>query len=281
MGTKKHKEAITEEIKMKELMEKNLKIKEAEIKKQRSYYGEKMKDIRAQLDEVERNKAGLIRDLAASENIRKELVTKVKALEKDKKEREPSDELKNELNYWKDEAGKLRNKLSNLENLTTQETSPIETFMDMDESMFSTLTESRVQEDLSTTGGLGGNEGMDTTVGHADPEEMDTSSEPKTQRKKRRMEAKQADTAKEENPGKGKGREEVKLLEATVGNPTNENPTTSMAEEIERLKEQHILQLEEHQLNSERTLERIKKSMEEKMEKDKSDMAKEVQEMRK
>merc|ERR1711874_296600 len=69
---------------------------------------------------------------------------------------------------------------------------------------------------------------------------------------------------------------EVKPLEVTT-----ENPTTSMAEEIERLKEQHRLQLEEHQLNSERTLERIKKSMEEKMEKDKSDMAKEVQEMRK
>merc|ERR1711874_635200 len=139
---------------------------------------------------------------------------------------------------------------------------------DMDESMFSTLTESRVQEDLSTTGGLGDNEGMDTTVGHADPEEMDTSSEPKTQRKKRRIEVKQTDTAKEE-ANKGKGREEVKPLEATVEiptneNPTNENPTTTMAEEIERLKEQHRLQLEEHQLNSERTLERIKKSMEKK-----------------
>merc|ERR1711913_267724 len=114
--------------------------------------------------------------------------------------------------------------------------------MGMDESMFSTLTESRVQEDLSTTGGLGDNEGMDTTMGHADPEEMDTSSEPKTQRKKRRMEIRQTDTEKEEtregkkeaekNPGKGKAREEVKSLEITA-----ENPTTSMAEEMERLKE--------------------------------------------
>merc|ERR1711874_158400 len=105
--------------------------------------------------------------------------------------------------------------------------------------------------------------------GHADPEDMDTSSEPKTQRKKRRMEIRQIDTEKEEtrdgkkeaekNPGKGKGREEVKPLEVTT-----ENPTISMAEEIERLKEQHRLQMEEHQLNSERTLERIKKSMEEK-----------------
>merc|ERR1711874_2969 len=138
----------------------------------------------------------------------------------------------------------------------------------MEESTISTLTESRVQEDLSTTGGLGDNEGMDTTAGHADPEEMDTSSEPKTQRKKRRMDAKQADTAKED-ANKGKGREEVKPIEATVETPTNEtptneNPTTTMAKEIERLKEQHRLQLEEHQQNSERTLESIKKSMEKK-----------------
>merc|ERR1711874_767300 len=117
---------------------------------------------------------------------------------KDMKDKEPSDEMRNELSYWKDEAGRLRNKLNSLENPTTQETSPTETFMGMDESMFSTLTESRVQGDLSTTGGLGDNEGMDTTIGHADPEEMDTSSEPKTQRKKRRIEIRQTDTEKEE-----------------------------------------------------------------------------------
>merc|ERR1711874_246065 len=193
---------------------------------------------------------------------------------KDMKDKEPSDEMRNELSYWKDEAGRLRNKLNSLENPTTQETSPTETFMGMDESMFSTLTESRVQGDLSTTGGLGDNEGMDTTMGHADPEEMDTSSEPKTQRKKRRIEAKQADTT-DGDANKGKGREDVKPVEATVENPTNEthlneNPTetASMAQEIEILKEQHRLQLEEYQLNSERTLENIKKNMEEKMEKE-------------
>merc|ERR1711874_765948 len=99
--------------------------------------------------------------------------------------------------------------------------------------------------------------------GHADPEDMDTSLEPKTQRKKRRMEIIQTDTEKEEtiegkkeaekNPGKGKGREEVKPLEVTI-----ESPAITVAEEIERLKEQHRLQMEEQQLNSERTLERIK-----------------------
>merc|ERR1711874_602 len=303
--TKNHTEAITKETKIKEDVDKNLKIKEAEIKKQRLFYGDKMKEIRAQLDELERNKADLIRDLAASDNKRRELDTKVKALEKDKKDNEPSDELKNELKYWREEAGKLRNKIKDLENIIIDyekhsmifwKTDPKSIFksnyeytkedrerfindlkeliqelsieaeylphgMDMDESMFSTLTESRVQEDLSTTGGLGDNEGMDTTMGHADPEDMDTSSEPKTQRKKRRMEIRQTDTEKEEtregkkeaekNPGKGKGREEVKPLEVTT-----ENPSTSMAEEIERLKEQHRLQMEEHQLNSERTLER-------------------------
>merc|ERR1711874_625189 len=206
-------------------------------------------------DEAIIDKAAIIRDLADSENIRKELVIRVGMLEKDKKEREPSDEMRNELNYWKDEAGKLRNKLNNLDNLTTQETSPTETFMGMDESMFSTLTESRVQEDLSTTGGLGDNEGMDTTMGHADPDEMDTSSEPKTQRKKRRIEAKQADTANED-ANKGKAREDVKPIETTVETPTNEthlseNPTDTRTQEIENLKEQHRLQLEEYQQNSE------------------------------
>merc|ERR1711874_910917 len=306
--TKKHKEAITKETKMKEDVEKNLKIKEAENKKQRLFYGDKMKKIRAQLDEVERTRTDLIRDLAASDNKRRELDAKVKSLEKNKKNNDSTDELKNELKYWNEEAGKLRNKIKDLESIIINyekhsmifwKTDPKHIFksnyeytkedrerfindlkeliqelsieakylphgMDMEESMISTLTESRVQEDLSTTGGLGDNEGMDTTMGHADPEDMDTSLEPKTQRKKRRMEIRQTDTEKEEtiegrkeaekNPGKGKGREEVKPLEVTT-----ENPAITMAEEIERLKEQHRLQMEEHQLNSERTLERIKK----------------------
>merc|ERR1711874_436446 len=103
MGIKKHRDAMTEETKMKELLERNLKIKETEIKKQRSHYGDKMKDMRSQLDEAIIDKAAIIRDLADSENIRKELVIKVSILEKDKekdkKERESSDEMKNELNY--------------------------------------------------------------------------------------------------------------------------------------------------------------------------------------
>merc|ERR1711874_883473 len=240
--TKKHKEAITKETKIKDYVEKNLKIKEAENKKQRLFYGDKMKEIRAQLDEVERTRTDLIRDLAASDNKRRELDAKVKSLEKNMKNNEYTDELKNELKYWNEEAGKLRNKIKDLENIITNyekhsmifwKTDPKHIFksdydhtkedrerfiknlneliqeltieaeflphgMDMEESTISILTESRVQGDLSTTGGLDDNEDMDTTMGHADPEDMDTSLEPKTQRKKRRMEIIQTDTEKEE-----------------------------------------------------------------------------------
>merc|ERR1711874_394556 len=118
--------------------------------------------------------------------------------------------------------------------------------------------------------------------GHADPEEMETSSEPKTQRKKRRIDSKQADRT-DEDANRGKGREEVKPDEAIAVSPidetpinetpinetptsettTNENPTnethinenqieaTIMAQEIEILKEQHRLQLEEYHLMAE------------------------------
>merc|ERR1711874_678398 len=89
---KKHNEAMTEETKMKELMEKNIIIKETEIKKQRTHYGDKMKDMRSKLDEAIIDKAAIVRDLADSENVRKELVIRVGMLEKDMKdmkEKEP------------------------------------------------------------------------------------------------------------------------------------------------------------------------------------------------
>merc|ERR1711874_635710 len=111
--------------------------------------------------------------------------------------------------------------------------------------------------------------------------EMVTSSEPwpepRTQRKKRRIDPKQADGT-DEDANRGKGREEVKPDEAIAVRPinetpinetptsetnTNENPTnethinenqieaTIMAQEIEILKEQHRLQLEEYHLMAE------------------------------
>merc|ERR1711874_555054 len=102
---------------------------------------------------------------------------------------DPKNIFKSNYEYTKEDRERFIGELKELIQELSIEAEYLPRGMDMDESMFSTLTESRVQEDLSTTGGLGDNEGMDTTVGHADPEEMDTSSEPKTQRKKRRMKA--------------------------------------------------------------------------------------------
>merc|ERR1711913_217218 len=71
--TKKHKEAITKETKLKEEAEKNIEMKEAEIKKQRSFYGDKMKIVRKQLEDAEKARTDTIRDLAVSENTKREL----------------------------------------------------------------------------------------------------------------------------------------------------------------------------------------------------------------
>merc|ERR1711874_391757 len=99
-------------------------------------------------------------------------------------------------------------------------------------------SESRVQEDLSTTGGLGDNEGMDSTIAHADPdhEEMTSSSEPwpepKTQRSKRRRLSNETelednrmgnDTDVEAN--RNKDNEEMEVEEASAQGPMVEAPT--------------------------------------------------------
>merc|ERR1711874_690151 len=192
---KKHHDRLMKEEKGKrELIEKDIATKDAEIKKQRKVYGDKMNDMRAKLDDARADEAASVNKLAISEVARKELVTRLNLKEKEIKEikEKASTEENEELTYWKEEVDRLRIKLNNLEKPTTQETSPRETFMGGDESLFSTMSESRVQEDLSTTGGLGDNEGMDSTIAHADPdhEEMISSSDPwtqpKTQRSKRR-----------------------------------------------------------------------------------------------
>merc|ERR1711874_334525 len=127
-----------------------------EIKKQRKVYGGKMDEIRARLDDAKAEGAASASKLAASEVARKELVTRLNLKEKEIIEikEKASTEENEELKYWKEEVDRLRIKLNNLEKPTTQETSPTETFMGGDVSLFSTLSESRVQEDLSTTGGL-------------------------------------------------------------------------------------------------------------------------------
>merc|ERR1711874_145184 len=145
MGMKEEKEK-------KELIEKNILIKDAEIKKQRKVYGDKMNEIRAKLDEAKADEAASINKLAISEVARKELVTRLNLKEREIIEirEKVSSEENEELKYWKEEVDRLRIKLNNLEKPTTQETSPTETFMGGDVSLFSTLSESRVQEDLST-----------------------------------------------------------------------------------------------------------------------------------
>merc|ERR1711913_260449 len=116
---------------------------------------------------------------------------------------DPKNIFKSNYEYTKEDRERFINDLKELIQELSIEAEYLPHGMGMEESAISTLTESRVQGDLSTTGGLGDNEGMDTTIGHADPDAMDTSldkraPEPKTQRtdsrKKRRMENTQTDT---------------------------------------------------------------------------------------
>merc|ERR1711874_907197 len=89
-------------------------------------------------------------------------------------------ENRNNVKLWKEEVENLKKKLNEKTKLTTQETSPKETFMG-DDTMFSSASESRALEDLSTTGCLGDTEGLDSTTVQADldyEEELTSSEEP-------------------------------------------------------------------------------------------------------
>merc|ERR1711874_577101 len=190
---KLHDRLIKEEKGKKDLIEKDIAAKDAEIKKQRKVYGGKMDEVRAKLDEAKAEEAVITSKLLASEVTRKELVTKLKLKEKEIieiKERVDKEECE-EIKFWKEETDSLRKKLNAMEKLTTQETSPRETFMGGDDSLFSSTSGSRVQEDLSTTGCLGDTEGMDSIIVHADPDQEDLTSssdpwpQPKTQKRRR------------------------------------------------------------------------------------------------
>merc|ERR1711874_764938 len=61
---KNHEKEMTEEKKMKDLMEKNIVIKDTEINKQKKHYGEKMKEMRAKLSKALIDEAAIVRDLA-------------------------------------------------------------------------------------------------------------------------------------------------------------------------------------------------------------------------
>merc|ERR1711874_779374 len=121
--------------------------------------------------------------MGASEITTKELAANLKLKEKEIVDKEECDEIK----FWKEETENLRKRLNTMAKLTTQETSPRETFMGGDESLFSSTSGSRAQEDLSTTGCLGDTEGMDSIIVHADPdqEEITSSAEPWPQQKRR------------------------------------------------------------------------------------------------
>merc|ERR1711874_421313 len=78
-----HQRLIKEENKKKEQLDKDVAEKNAEIKKQRKVYGEKMNEVRTRLDEAKAEEAVTNSKLLASEITRKELVTKLKLKEKE------------------------------------------------------------------------------------------------------------------------------------------------------------------------------------------------------
>merc|ERR1711874_801325 len=145
--------------------------------------------------------------------------------------------------------------------------------------MFSSTSESRAQEDLSTTGCLGDTEGMDSIIVQADldQEELTSSAEPwpqQPEQKRRRL--------SNEKDMENKNVEEMETEENSVQAPmveasnnenprikgisTNETPMTgtipkkkeynetlelekqreAMAQEIKILREQNKIQLEQH-----------------------------------
>merc|ERR1711913_102265 len=134
-------------------------------------------------------------------------------------------ENRNNVKFWKEEVENLKKKLNEMTKLTTQETSPKETFMG-DDSMFSSASESRAQEDLSTTGCLGDTEGMDSIIVQADldQEELTSSAEPwpqQPEQKRRRL--------SNEKGMENKNVEEMETEENSVQAPmveasNNENP---------------------------------------------------------
>ena len=163
---------------------------------------------------------------------------------------------------------------------------------EMEDSAISTLTESRVLGDLSTTGCLGDTEGMDTTQEHADPEAMDTTQEqvapePKTQRvnnkKKRRMDGTSEDINEDQEkagevtqkPSKGNSREGIKTLRPEEGSKAearvlHHDPkegsglTPQVDENVDKLKKLHQKQLEDQQKKYDDSIDTLRRELEEK-----------------
>merc|ERR1711913_274465 len=79
---KNHEKEMKEGKEKKELIEKSIVSKDTEVKKQRKPYGDKMKEMRTKLDKAVADEAAIVNDLANSEVVRKELVTRLSLMEK-------------------------------------------------------------------------------------------------------------------------------------------------------------------------------------------------------
>merc|ERR1711874_195065 len=152
-----------------EQLSKELAEKKQEVKNQRKNYGERMTDVRIRLDEAKAEERIIKAKLYANQATTNELEANLEQKEKENIDMKEKMEMENRNNVklWKEEVENLKKKLNEKTKVNTQETSPKETFMG-DDTMFSSASESRALEDLSTTGHLGDTEGLDTTKVQAD-----------------------------------------------------------------------------------------------------------------
>merc|ERR1711874_154717 len=176
-----------------EQLSKELAEKKQEVKNQRKNYGERMTDVRIRLDEAKAEERIVKAKLYANQATTNELEANLKQKEKENIDMKEKMEMENRNNVklWKEEVENLKKKLNEKTKVNTQETSPKETFMG-DDTMFSTTSEPRTLEDLSTTGHLGDTEGLDNTKVQADLDyenELTSSEEPwpQPEPKKRRL----------------------------------------------------------------------------------------------
>merc|ERR1711874_758758 len=177
-----HDNSMKEIQKENEKLSKELTEKKQEVKNQRRNYGEKMTDVRIRLDEAKAEERIVKSKLYTNQITTNELAANLKQKEQENINMKEKMELENRNNVklWKEEVENLKKKLNEKTKVTTQETTPKETFMG-DDTMFSSASESRAQEDLSTTGCLGDTEGLDSTTVQADldyEEELTSSEKP-------------------------------------------------------------------------------------------------------
>merc|ERR1711874_33669 len=126
-----HDNSMKEIQKENELLNKELTEKKQEVKNQRRLYGEKMTDVRIRLDEAKAEERMVKAKLYANQITTDELAANLKQKEQESKNMKEKMELENRNNVklWKEEVETLKKKLIEKTKVTTQETSPKETFM--------------------------------------------------------------------------------------------------------------------------------------------------------